>query len=182
MSDIVSFYFREIGREIQTYVVDDLECKTNTFLGRPIFQVEEFCKSMPTSTTEIFVAISYHQNNNLREQYFEYFSKLGYQFASYVSDKAYLASDVRIGGNCLVLEGTNIQKTCILEDNSYVWTATQIGHHSFVGKNVFLGSGVVLMGCNKVGNNAHISANATIKDHVDINAREFIPPGKVIMK
>jgi len=182
MSDIVSFYFRGIGRKIKAYIVDDSSISACSFLGRPVFQIEEFCKNSPRNNIEVFVAISYHENNDLRERYFKFFSKLGYQFSSYVSAKSYLASDVEIGGNCLILEGVNIQKTCILRDNSFVWTAAQIGHHSIVGENVFLGSGSVLMGCNKVGNNAHISANATVKDHVNIEPRVFIPPGTVILE
>lgn len=180
IADLVSFYFKNSNRIIDCYIVDDMTIQTNKFMNRPIFQVTDFLLNHMPKSMDIFVAISYHHQNTWREKYFNLFQTKGYHNANYISDHAYIEKDVKVGTNCMILEGAVIQKSSEVVDNSFIWTGVQVGHHSVIGKNSFIGSGAVLMGCNTIGRNSHLSANCTIKDHVKIVDNSYILPGSVI--
>lgn len=93
---------------IESYVVDDVTSNKASFRGRPVHQLKEFMRLYSPDSVEVFVAISYHEQNTWRENYFNIFKENGFALTSYVSDNAYVAKDVILGSNCLVLEGTVI--------------------------------------------------------------------------
>jgi sugar O-acyltransferase (sialic acid O-acetyltransferase NeuD family) len=181
IADIVTYYFAKSGRSIHCYIVDDESISIEKFLQRPVYQVADFFHKFKPTEVETFVAISYHNQNSWREKYFKLLTKNGFECTNYISQQAFVQEDVLVGSNCLILEGSVIQKTCEIRENSYIWTGVQIGHHSIVGANAFLGAGAILMGCNSVGRNAHISANCTIKDHLEVKDKAYIPPGSVLL-
>lgn len=181
MADIVSEYFLSSDSVIECFVIEEKKSSNKSFKGRPIYQINDFFELYDPSSIEIFVAISYHEQNKLREKYFKKFDSKKYRFASYVSRHAVIQSDVIVGRNCLILEGTVIQKTCVVNDNSFIWTGVQIGHHSKILENSFIGSGSVLMGCNIIGKNSHISASTTIKDHINVGKNTYTAIGSVII-
>lgn len=182
ISDIVSFYFTKTNRVIECFIVDDESISSDMFLKRPIFQINDFLNNYNPERVDAFVAISYHEQNTWREEYFGILQNAGFRFTSYISERAYIEDDVVTGDNCLILEGSVIQKTCEIRNNSYIWTGVHIGHHSVIEENSFIGSSAVLMGCNIVGRNAHISANVTIKDHLAVSANSYLEPGRVVLE
>jgi len=182
ISDMVSYYFAKINRDIECFIVDDKSISSDIFLNRPIFQIDDFLSGYNPEKVDAFVAISYHEQNTWREKYFGILGKAGFQFTSYISEHAYVENDVIWGENCLILEGSVIQKTCKIKNNSFIWTGVHIGHHSVIEENSFIGSSAVLMGCNIVGRNAHISANVTIKDHLEVSENSYLEPGKVVLE
>jgi len=180
MADLASYYFKQENINISFYLHDNYDLKESKFLDKPVLHLQEFISEKNILSNKIFVAVSYHEQNCIREKYFQMFLQNGYDLISYVSKDAFLASDVIIGKNCLVLEGAVVQKTTQIRDNTFIWTGAQIGHRSTLGENVFIGSGAVLMGCNAIGRNSHVSANATIYDHVEIEPHQTISPGKIL--
>lgn len=180
MADIASYYFLKANFEIDSYISDEESISQGTFLGKQVFKLEDFLAFNMQEKTKVFVAISYHKQNIIRQKYFEKFRSLGYSFASFVSPAAYVADDVKVGENVLILEGSCIQKSCLIDSNSFLWTGVNVGHHSQIGKNVFLGSNTVLMGCNIIGDNCHLAASSTVQDHLVLSSFTNLEPGKTL--
>jgi len=181
IADVVTYYFAKSGRSIDCSIVVDETIPTEDFLQRPVYQAVDFFHKFKPTEVETFVAISYHNQNSWLEKYFTLLTRNGLECAKYISQQAFIQENVVVGPNCLILEGSVIQKTSETKENSYIWTGVQIGHHSTVGANAFLGAVAILMGCNSVGRNAHISANCTIKDHLEVKDNAYIAPESAVL-
>ena len=65
-------------------------------LGLPIYDIESIHKDIPASGYYLFVALSSNHLNRDKKLYYELKEK-GYNFASYVSSKAFVWDNVEIG-------------------------------------------------------------------------------------
>jgi len=121
------------------------------FCGLPVVSFEEVADRYPTDTHDFFVALSYSRLNEVRKQKFLAAQALGYELASYVSSRATVLNDGRIGKNCFILEDNTIQPFVTIGDNVTLWSGNHVGHHSMIRDHCFVASHVVISGGVEIG-------------------------------
>ncbi len=91
-----------------------------------------------------------------------------------------IGDDVWIGaGTCI--ERAHITKT-VIKNNVKIDDLVQIGHNCVLGENTIVTSGTVLCGAVKVGRNAWIAPNSSVKEKCKIGAEAVVGLGSVVIR
>ena len=60
----------------------------------------------------------------------------------------------------MIMEHNTIQPYVTIGENTILWSGNHVGHHTQIGKNVFIASHAVISGSVIVGENSFIGVNA----------------------
>lgn len=181
IAQLAHYYFsQDINYEIVAFTVDREYISDNSFCNLPVVPFDEIEKQFSPGEHDMFVALSYSKLNRIRAEKFNAAKSKGYKLVSYVSPKATLYDNVRIGDNCFIFEDNTIQPFVSIADNVTLWSGNHIGHHSTIGKHCFIASHVVVSGGVKIDPYCFIGVNATIRDHVHIAQDCIIGAGALI--
>ena len=182
IADIAHYYFKnDTNIDVAAFTLDSDYIDKDNFNHLPIVPFEKLKKKFHPDNYDIFIALSYTNINQLREQKFIQSKDMGYSFASYISTKAYIAKNAVIGTNCMVLEDNTIQPFVKIFNNVTLWSGNHIGHHAVIKDNVFISSQVVISGNVTVKENTFIGVNSTIRDGVSIGKSNVIGAGSLIL-
>ena len=116
------------------------------FEGLPVVPFEELGELYPPAEYAFFAPMSHRKMNHLREVIYTQAENKGYTLISYVSSKATVFSNVKIGKNCFILEDNTIQPFVTIGNNVVLWSGNHMGHHSVINDHVLFTSHVVLSG------------------------------------
>jgi sugar O-acyltransferase (sialic acid O-acetyltransferase NeuD family) len=181
IAQLAHYYFsQDINYEIVAFTVDREYISDNSFCNLPVVPFDEIEKQFSPGEHDMFVALSYSKLNRIRAEKFNAAKSKGYKLVSYVSPKATLYDNVRIGDNCFIFEDNTIQPFVSIADNVTLWSGNHIGHHSTIGKHCFIASHVVVSGGVKIDPYCFVGVNATIRDHVHIAQDCIIGAGALI--
>jgi sugar O-acyltransferase (sialic acid O-acetyltransferase NeuD family) len=167
--------------DVAGFTVDRTFLDRNEFCGLPVVAFDEVTARFPPASHAAFVALSYTKLNELRREKYVAMKALGYAFERYVSSRATVLNEARIGENCFILEDNTIQPFAVIGDNVTLWSGNHIGHHSKIGSHTFIASHVVVSGGVEIGESCFIGVNATLRDHIKIGARCVVGAGAVIL-
>jgi hypothetical protein len=78
------------------------------------------------------VALSYSKLNAVRKDKYLAVKALGYALASFISSRATVLNEGRIGENCFLFEDNTIQPFVTIGKNVTLWSGNHIGHHSVI--------------------------------------------------
>lgn len=148
--------------------------ETGTFEGLPVVAFEEAEGRYPPGEHAFFAPMSPRRMNRLRESVYNDIKGKGYELISYVSSKATVFSNVKIGDNCFILEDNTVQPFVTVGNNVVMWSGNHIGHHSTIGDHVLFTSHVVLSGHCVVEPYCFFGVNATIRDGATIAEGSFV--------
>lgn len=181
-AELAEYYFRnDTGYEIAAFAVDRAYISESTFRGRPVVPFEELPTLFPPQDHHCFVAIGYSHLNATRKLKYLAAKSMGYALASYVSPRAVVLNEGRIGDNCFILESNTIQPLVRIGDNVTMWSGNHIGHHSVIGDHCFITSEVVVAGRVDVGAECFVGVNATLRDNIKVGERCVIGAGALIL-
>jgi sugar O-acyltransferase (sialic acid O-acetyltransferase NeuD family) len=182
IAELAEFYFRtDSDHEVAAFAVDGAYLKEGSFCGKPVVAFEEVAARFAPAGHDFFVALSYSQLNALRRQKFEAARALGYRLASYVSSRASMLNEGRVGDNCFILEDNTVQPFVTIGDNVTLWSGNHIGHHSTIGSHTFIASHVVVSGGVRIGEQCFLGVNATLRDHISVGDRCVIGAGAILL-
>ncbi len=182
-AEIAHLYFSEDSKyEVVAFSVEKKYLKSDEFKGLPVYPFEELDSILNPSEHHIFVAIVYTDLNRLRKRLVNESKDKGYKLASYISKKAFVASNVKIGEHCFIFEDNTVQPFVKIFDNVVLWSGNHIGHHSVISSNCFLSSQVVLSGFCSIGEYSFIGVNSTISNNINIGCDNWIGPNSLISK
>ena len=183
MAHIAFEYFTfDSDYEVVAFVVDDQFATTSTFLDLPLISTSDFLTEYNKSEFTLFIALTATRMNQDRKRVYEYFKKLDYRFASYISSKAFVWRNAVIGENTFIFENNVIQPFVTIGDNCVLWSGNHIGHRSEISDHVFLSSHVVVSGYCKIGQSSYFGVNSTIHNNVEIAERCLVGAGATITK
>lgn len=168
--------------EVVAFSVDREYITEDSFCGLPVIPMDEIATLFPPSEFFAFVAISSGELNRRRTKVYLSVKSLGYKCASYVSSRAFVWHDVKIGDNCFIMEGNVLQPFTSVGDNVVMWSGNHLGHRSVVGDNVFITSHVVISGFCRIGENSFLGVNSSIADNTEIGRDNFIAMGSCVTK
>jgi acetyltransferase-like isoleucine patch superfamily enzyme len=102
------------------------------------------------------------------------YSDISYPISVKSPENLYIGKNVKIGPMCIfgafekisIGEGSRISSNCIIETASLDLSKLHFGSHRgkeiFIGKNVWIGTGSVILGGTSIGDNSFISAGSIV--------------------
>jgi len=168
--------------EVVAFAVEGSYRQRDELLGRPVVALETLAQTHPCATHDVHAAVVYTQLNRLRARLVEVAKSTGYRLASYISSRAFVWPNARIGAHCFIFENNVVQPFVTLGDNVVLWSGNHIGHHSRIGDNVFVSSHVVISGFCEIGDNCFLGVNAAIGNNVTVRRDCWIGPGVAIVQ
>ncbi len=168
--------------EIVAFSVEKEYLKENNFVGLPVVEFENLENIYPPGEYDAFVALASGKLNRDRTNLYKKTKNKGYFLASYISSKAFVWHNVKIGENCFILEDNTLQPFTEVGNNVVMWSGNHLGHRSIIKDNCFITSHVVISGYCEIGENSFLGVNSTLADNVKIAKDNFIALGAVINK
>lgn len=182
IAQLAHYYFSvDSDYEVVAFSVDAAYITTNEFCGLPVVPFEELANHYAPNKYELFVALSYSKLNQIRKEKYLAAKALGYRIASYVSSRASVLNQGKIGENCFIFEDNTIQPFVTIGNNVTLWSGNHIGHHSTIHDHCFIASHVVVSGGVEIGEQCFIGVNATLRDHIKIGEKCVIGAGTLIL-
>lgn len=182
-AEIACEYFsHDSDYEVVAFSVERPWLKEPALMDRPVVAFEDLERHFAPSQHSVYVAATYTQLNRLRERLLNEARAKGYAPASYVSSRAFVWRNVKLGEHCFIFEDNTVQPFVSIGDNVVLWSGNHIGHHSRVGDHCFISSHVVVSGFCDIGSHSFLGVNATIANNVSIGADNWISPNVAIMK
>ena len=176
-----TYFTHDSDRSVAAFTVDREYIATGQCMSLPVVPFDEVVKRFPPAEYDMFVAIGYAKLNAARAEKCRQAKNLGYQLASFISSRSSVWPDLKVGENCLVMEGNLLQPFVTLGNNIIVWCGSLISHHVEIGDDCFIAAHVVISGQVKIGRNCFIGVNATVRDKITIADRTIIGAGALIL-
>jgi len=156
--------------------------KQKSLFGLPIFPLEELESFYSPEDTYVFVAVTYGKMNTIRERLYKIVKSKGFKLISFISPKAFVWRNVKIGENVFIFEHNVVQPFVEIGNNVILWSGNHIGHHSKIGDNTFIASHVVISGFCQIGRNCFFGVNSTVANNLNIADFSYINAGAVVLK
>ncbi len=142
----VEYFRHDSDYEVVGLAIDEAFSNKVGVMDLPVYDLENIQDHFPPGEYEAFVAIGSGKLNRIRAQKYDYMKSLGYRLASYVSSKAFVWHNVRVGENCFILENNTLQPFVSIGNNVTLWSGNHIGHSTKINDHVFITSHVVISG------------------------------------
>ncbi|MEI8570352.1 acetyltransferase [Methylomonas sp. BW4-1] len=182
IAQLAYFYFsNDSDYEVVAFTVDRAYITDSFFCGLPVVAFEDIILQYSPEEYECFIALSYSKLNAVRKEKYSSAKAKGYQLASYVSSRATILNEGRIGDNCFIFEDNTIQPYVTIGNNVTLWSGNHIGHHSTIKDHCFIASHVVISGGVEIGEQCFVGVNATIRDHIKIGEKCVIGAGALLL-
>jgi sugar O-acyltransferase (sialic acid O-acetyltransferase NeuD family) len=182
IAQLAHYYFStDSNYEVVAFTVDAAYMAETVCCGLPVVPFEDVIHKYSPWEYEFFVALSYSKLNAVRKEKYLAAKALGYRLASFVSSRATVLNDWRIGENCFIFEDNTIQPFVTIGNNVTLWSGNHIGHHSTIKDHSFIASHVVVSGGVEIGEQCFIGVNATLRDHIKIGEKCVIGAGALLL-
>jgi sugar O-acyltransferase (sialic acid O-acetyltransferase NeuD family) len=175
------YFTHDSPYEVVAFAVERAYRKRDELFGVPVVDFEELPGRCAPATHSFYAALVYTQRNALRERLYRAAKQLGYAPASYVSPRAFVWRNVRLGEHCFIFEDNVVQPFVTIGDDVVLWSGNHIGHHSRIGDHVFVSSHVVISGFCTIGNSCFLGVNSSIANNVDIGDHCVLGAGAVVV-
>jgi sugar O-acyltransferase (sialic acid O-acetyltransferase NeuD family) len=183
LAQLADFYLsKDAGRDVAAFTVDAQYRSSDTVSSRPLVAFETLATHFPPDRYDMFVAVGYSNLNRTRADKCRAAKSMGYQLVSYVSSRAMVWQDLRIGENCMIMEGNVIQPFVRIGDNVIMFGSSLVSHHVDIGDNCFIASEVTISGGVHIGENSFLGVNSTIREHRRIGRNCIIGAGALILR
>lgn len=180
-AEIAREYFEvDTNYEVVAFSVELPYLKIDQLHGLPVVAFETLEQTYPPSKYDIFVAITYTQLNRLRTRLASMAKSKGYLLASYVSPRAFIWRNVKLGEHCFIFEDNTLQPFVKIGDNVVLWSGNHIGHHSIIRNNCFISSHAVISGFCDIGESSFLGVNCTLANNVLLGKDNWIGPNVAI--
>jgi sugar O-acyltransferase (sialic acid O-acetyltransferase NeuD family) len=181
-AQLAHFYFTADSEyKVAAFTVDAAYLSERSYCGLPIIAFENVFEKYPPDQYEMFIALGYSKLNTIRKEKYLAAKAAGYRLVSFISSRATVLNDGRIGENCFIFEDNTIQPFVSIGDNVTLWSGNHIGHHSTIKDHCFIASHVVISGGVEIGEQCFIGVNATLRDHIKVGERCVIGAGALLL-
>jgi len=195
MAQVIIFGIKDLAELAHYYLQTDSEHnvvafsvneqylpESNLFHNLPVVPFENIEKVYPARDYMFFAPLTHKNMNRDRENVYREVKIKGYKMINYISSKAIIFNNLKIGDNCFVLEDNTVQPFVEIGNNVVLWSGNHIGHHSVIKDHVFLTSQVVISGNCIIEPNCFIGVNAALKENITLGEGTFIAMSSCITK
>jgi len=175
------YFTHDSEYEVVAFAVEREYRRRERLFEVPVVPFEELPESFAPAEHEFYAALVYTQGNALRTRLYEAAKEMGYRPASYVSPRAFVWRNVKLGEHCFIFENNVVQPFVTVGDNVVLWSGNHIGHHSKIGDHCFVSSHVVVSGFVEVGHSCFLGVNTTVANNIKIGNRCTAGAGALIL-
>jgi sugar O-acyltransferase (sialic acid O-acetyltransferase NeuD family) len=176
------YFTHDSPYEVVAFSVEQAFLQRERLFGLPVVPFEKVQELYAPAEHHFYAALVYTQLNRLRARLYREARAKGYAPASYVSPRAFVWPNVRLGEHCFIFENNVVQPFVTLGDDVVLWSGNHIGHHSTIGDHCFISSHVVVSGFCEVGPRCFFGVNAALGNNVKIGADCVLGAGAVVVK
>lgn len=176
------YFTHDSPYEVVAFSAERRFVNSESLFDLPVVAFEELESVHPPGTAEVFVAVTFTQLNRVRTRLYQQAKEKGFGVASYVSSRAFVWHNAKVGENCFVFENNVIQYYATIGDNVILWSGNHVGHRAAVRDHCFVSSHVVISGYCEVGESCFLGVNSTIGDRVAIGRDTIIGAGAVVLQ
>src|SRR5207302_4555060 len=173
---------RDSQRKVVTFSVEEAYLTRDRLFDLPVVPFEHLERIHDPVDHEFFVAVTYTQANALRKRLYDEAKRKGYTPASYISSRAFVWPNCRLGEHCFVFENNVIQPFAKVGRNVVLWSGNHIGHHSIIKDHCFISSQVVVSGNCDIGESCFLGVNATLRDNITLGQFVVVGSGAIVMR
>jgi sugar O-acyltransferase (sialic acid O-acetyltransferase NeuD family) len=171
--------------QVAAFTVDQDRITSSSHQGLPVIPFENVQEEFPPDQFNfIFPAgfqISNPYNTNLfRQTRYTLIKSMGYEFINYISSRAMVATNVKIGENVLIYEGAIVQPFVEIGNNTIVRSGVNLGHHCVVKDHCFISAEVTIGSRTSIGSQTFVGLNTTILNSITIADQSFIGSSTLI--
>jgi sugar O-acyltransferase (sialic acid O-acetyltransferase NeuD family) len=171
--------------QVAAFTVDQDRITSSTHEDLPVIPFEQIQKEYPPEQFDfIFPAgfqLSNPYNTNIfRQSRYELIKSMGYKFINYISSRALVATNVHVGDNVLIYEGTIVQPFVKIGNNNIIRSGVNLGHHCQVHDHCFISAEVTVGSRANIGSQTFIGLNTTVLNSITIGAGSFIGSSSLI--
>ncbi len=182
-AQIAKEYFeKDSDYKVVSFAVESDFVNSDNFENLPLIDFNDLEKQFSPKNHSVYVAATYTKLNRLRTRLANESKIKGYSLASYISSKAFVWDNVKLGEHLFIFEDNTVQPYVEIGDNVLMWSGNHIGHHSNIKANSFISSHVCISGYCEVGENSFLGVNSTIANNVSIGKDNWIGPNFSIMR
>ncbi len=168
--------------KIAGFTVDAAYIESPQFEGLSLVPFETLDGYYPPEDYRLLIPMGYQHINGIRRSRYEQAKQRGYTFVSYVSSRASVWPDLKLGENVLIYEHAIIQPFARIGNNCIIRSGAHISHHCEVANHAFVGAEVAMGGDGYVGEQAFVGVGAVLRDRIRIAERTFIGAGAVVLQ
>ena len=165
--------------QVLAFTVDELHLTASKYEGLNVIPFDKIHKEFPPNEVSFLFPAGYqHDNprntNIFRRSRYELIKSLGYEFISYISSKAIVASNAQLGDNVLIYEGAIVQPFVQIGNNTIIRSGVNVGHHCTVGDHSFVSAEVTIGSKTQIGTQVFVGLNSTISNSIKVADSAFI--------
>lgn len=168
--------------EVVAFSAEQRFIDKDTLFNLPVVPLEELEKLYDPLKYKAFVAITFTQLNRVRTRIYHQVKEKGFQLVSYVSSRAFVWRNVKIGENCFIFEDNVLQYHVEVGNNVVMWSGNHVGHRSKIKDNCFLASHVVISGYCEIGKNCFLGVNCSFIPKINVADDCIIGSGAVVLR
>lgn len=168
--------------EVVAFSIEVRHISADAYCGLPLVPLEDLTRVYPPEQFRTFVAVPPSQLNRVRTHLYAAVKSAGYTCVSYVSSRAFVASNVHIGENTFVHERAALQHMARIGENVVVGSGTCVGHSTAISDDCFIGQRVAISGLCRIGRRSFLGANSCVADDISIAEDCLLRPGAAVLK
>ncbi len=184
LAELAHYYLEnDSEHEVVAFSVNDqFMPETSLFHNLPVVPFEKIERIYPVNDYLFFAPLTHKNMNRDRERVYNDIKGKGFKMINYISTRATVFDNVKLGDNCFVLEDNTLQPFVEIGNNVVLWSGNHIGHHSVLKDHVFLTSHVVISGNCIIEANCFIGVNSALKENITLGEGTFIAMSTSITK
>lgn len=168
--------------DVAAFSVEKEFLSNDTLYDKPIVQFEALEDSFPSSEYDVFVAVSATKLNRVRTRLYNEMKVRGYKCATYISSRAFVWRNAKVGENCFIFENNTIQPFVEIGNNVILWSGNHIGHRTVIADHCFISSHAVISGYCRIGASCFVGVNSTFNDRVTVADSCIIASASLVSK
>lgn len=169
-SNICKFVEKYKLYEVVGFAVDKTYKTVDTYLDKPVFEIETLDTIIDKEKDYIFVGMQWNRLNADRRQVYERLKGEGWHFANLVSPLASI-NGVLKGDNCWITDFVCIDTDAIIGNNVFVKVGACVGDHAQVSDHGFIGAKSMIGGGVKIGEQSFIGLGAIVFDDTTVGKK-----------
>ena len=169
-SNICKFIEKYRLYEVAGFAVNREYKTADTYLDKPVYEVECLDRIVDKQKDYLFVAIQWNRLNADRRRVYEQLKGEGYRFANLVSPLASINGCLN-GDNCWITDFVCIDTDAVIGNDVFVKVGALVGDHAQVSDHCFIGAKSTVGGGVQVGEQSFIGLGATVFDDTKVGRK-----------
>lgn len=181
LASLVCHYAELAGECVAGFVVDEGFAVASPAQGVPVYEWSAALRRFGSSDAAFFVALGY-ASMNARQRVYERVRDAGYVMPNIVCASSWVARDVLMADNNIVMPGAVLEPGVRLGANNVIWSNATICHDGMIGSHNFIAAGATLGGKVAVGDRNFLGFGAIVLQGRTIRCDSVVAAGSLVTR